>query len=217
MVWLWGPPCSPGNTLKLILSSMSYMIWGAGRVQVGWDAFETGSKGWSQNHCLTRAPHPSGARRAAPRQAPPWPAAAPGSPPPPATPHLLAGLLVHRARALAVEDHRAAGAAQRLVGGGGHHVWGVGWRGSGWGGECGGWWRGEERGGAPRFRLAPQSKRRSNRGQTPAVKAPARTRVFEGAGHEARRHEAADVGHVGQQPRLGLFGRAGRAGVVEVG
>mmetsp|Transcript_17496 Transcript_17496/g.43177 ORF Transcript_17496/g.43177 Transcript_17496/m.43177 type:complete len:254 (-) Transcript_17496:828-1589(-) len=25
MVWLWGPPCSPGNTAKLILSSRSYM------------------------------------------------------------------------------------------------------------------------------------------------------------------------------------------------
>mmetsp|Transcript_3532 Transcript_3532/g.8242 ORF Transcript_3532/g.8242 Transcript_3532/m.8242 type:complete len:264 (-) Transcript_3532:250-1041(-) len=26
IVWLWGPPCSPGKTEKLILSSMSYMM-----------------------------------------------------------------------------------------------------------------------------------------------------------------------------------------------
>jgi hypothetical protein len=109
-----------------------------------------------------------------------------------------------------------------IWGGGGQHVWGWFW------GVVGRLWGGLGRGvfnGANTAGFAPFAplKHPASLCKTPAVPTPTRlepqkslwppfspsppTRVVEGAGHQARRHQAADVRHVSKQPRLRASGR----------
>ncbi len=108
--------------------------------------------------------------------------------------------------ALAVEDHGAAGAAQALVGGGGHHISVLKGRGHNAGGNLG-------REGGVGGQLGGQQDSGTVSGNTagqrswffttltPSTKSP---------------HQARDVRHVGQQDCVVLVGHSAHAGVVVV-